>query len=90
LEYTVKTAIYNAIEGKPLTSILEGWDLGEAAISGAKGAVVYGLGLGPMGSAIVTGIADATTSVYRQYKEERKVSLKRAAAEGIVGGFLSI
>ena len=89
LEYTVKTAIYNAIEGKPLTSILEGWDLGEAAISGAKGAVVYGLGLGPMGSAIVTGIADATTSVYRQYKEERKVSLKRAAAEGIVGGFLS-
>ncbi|GIW91484.1 MAG: hypothetical protein KatS3mg109_1916 [Pirellulaceae bacterium] len=89
LEYSVKVAARNVVEGKPLRNILEGWDLGEAAISGAKGAVVYGLVMGPVGSAVVAGIADASSSVYRQFTEKGEVDYKQAATEGIIGGLVT-
>jgi hypothetical protein len=77
------------MEGKPLSQALNGWDPGQAAISGAKGAVVYGLGLGPVGGALVSGVADAAGSALRQYQTSGSVDIKQAATEGIIGGVLS-
>jgi RHS repeat-associated protein len=89
LEYTVKVGVQNALEGRPLSQALNGWDPGQAAISGAKGAVVYGLGLGPVGGALVTGVAHTAGSALRQYQTSGTVDIKQAAAEGVVGGVLS-
>jgi hypothetical protein len=89
LEYTVKVGVQNILEGKPLSQALNGWDPKQASISAVKGAVVYGLGLGPVGRAFVTGVADATGSAVQQYQASGEVDIGRAMAEGAVGSILS-
>jgi len=89
LEYTVKVAVQNTLEGKPLSQALNGWDPVQAGISGAKGAISYGLGLGPVGRAVVSGVADAAGSAVRQYQTTGSVDIGRALSEGVVGGVIS-
>jgi hypothetical protein len=91
LEYTVKVAVNNALEGKPVSSVFEGWDAGEAALSAAKGAIVYnpGIALGVGTVALASGAIDAATSVYRQLRDTGEVNVAQAAAEGIFGGATS-
>lgn len=94
LEYTVKVAVSNALEGGPLSNTLEGWDPWEAAIGGIKGAVTYGVpGLGPGVKALISGALDAGASVYQQCRDTgdlRKVNYLQALGEGLQGGLTSL
>jgi len=90
LEYTVKTAVSNFVEGRPA---FEDWDAGEAVISGAKGAFVYGTvmgrGMGIVGSTVVSCVAEGLNSAYKQAIDEGQIDLRKVAIDSVVAGVLS-
>jgi len=69
------------IEGKPLSQARNGWDPAQASISALSGSITYGSGLGPVGTAIVSGLADTEGSALQQYQENGNINMGQALTE---------
>jgi hypothetical protein len=88
VEYTATHALENALQGKPL---LQDWDAGDAIISGAQGAITYGIpGLGPAARILTAAAGETAKSTYHQVWDnpDHHVDLLQTARDGVIGGVL--